>query len=795
RQERRILAALDHPHIARLLDGGETADGQPWLALEYVDGLPLLEHAAHAAPKLGQRLALFDAMLDAVAHAHQRLVVHRDLKPANVLVTRAGRVKLLDFGIARLLDVDADAERATSTRVYSPGYASPEQIDGRAVTTASDIYALGVLLGELLGARRADGAPVPGLAALPLDAELAGIVAKATDRDPARRYASAGEFRDDLARYRDGRPVRAAPMTRAYRARKFVARHRLGVGFGVAAAAALALFVWRLDVARERALDAETRAEQARAASERDAASAHAALAFVTDAFAAAAPERALAREVGVRDLLDAARKALGARRLGADAAHTMQRLLARLYGSLGEAPIAIELMREGLAGPEPADRAGALRLAGDYDELARLLGQSNDGRGALAAAQAAQALRARHAPGDAVESIRSLHALAIAHHRSGEDAAAIPLLREALARMAATATPLELETDVEQTLAALLATDGDCDEALAVAARGLRRLDAERAAESPERLPLLRAEASALNGCGRSAEAEPLLRDAIALQQRVIGPGGVGMMELTDELALALNNLGRYREAAEMMRRSDAAMTDTGLGGVDAAISLENYAGFAESAGDYARALELYAKARAVYARERVDADHLQRRRMLRSEARTLALAGEPERARRQLEELRARAARIDGEGSVEYALVTWQLVLVARRMHEVDAGLALLDEAEQRWAALVPRTHPIFAHAHRYRAAFATLRRDYAAAERELAAALAAFDATGALPIDRAIAQSELAGVRERQGRRAEARDLLAQALPTLRGSLLSGEVSRADAERLALRVADAR
>ena len=168
RQERQILAGLDHPHIAHLIDGGETAQGQPWLALEYVDGLPLLDHAALHAPRLADRLVLFDQMLDAVGHAHRRLVVHRDLKPANVLVNAAGEVKLLDFGIARLIDLD-ETDSRTSTRVFSPGYASPEQRSGAPITTATDIYSLGVLLRELTGARRLDGAPAhAGLSALPI---------------------------------------------------------------------------------------------------------------------------------------------------------------------------------------------------------------------------------------------------------------------------------------------------------------------------------------------------------------------------------------------------------------------------------------------------------------------------------------------------------------------------------------------------------------------------------------------------------------------------------------------------
>jgi eukaryotic-like serine/threonine-protein kinase len=313
RQERQILAGLDHPNIARLLDGGETGDGQPWLAMEYVDGMSLLEYAGRNAPTLGERLRLFDAMLNAIEHAHQHLIIHRDLKPANVMVSGEGIVKLLDFGIARLIDEGEEGVGATSTRVFSRGYASPEQREGRTITTASDIYSLGVMLHELLTGRRTAAEQASSLVeSLKLDADLAGILARACAAKPEDRYVSAGEFRDDLDRYRAGRPVRAARMTRAYRLRKFLGRHRLGTAVALLAALVVAAFVWQLDRERERALVAESATRRALLASERDAASARASLQFLTDAFSAASPDQAMSRQVSVPELLDAARARLG---------------------------------------------------------------------------------------------------------------------------------------------------------------------------------------------------------------------------------------------------------------------------------------------------------------------------------------------------------------------------------------------------------------------------------------------------------------------------------------------------
>lgn len=602
RREREILAGLDHPHIARLLDGGETAQGQPWLAMEYVDGEPLLDHVARHAPGLSHRLGLFDAMLDAVAHAHRHLVVHRDLKPANAMVARDGTVKLLDFGIAQLVATGASS-RETSTRVFSPGYASPEQREGRTITTASDIYSLGVLLRELLsGEREAGAGRRPGFSALPLDAELAGIIARATQADPAQRYVGAEELREDLRRYRDGRPVHAARWTRSYRLRKFAGRHRVGVAAALVALAIVTGFVWRLEHERSRALAAEAAAQQALAASERDAMRARASLEFLGDAFSAAAPDVAMSRQVGVRDLLEAARTNL-ARHADPSLVQPMQRLLARLYGELGDVATATALMRSGVDGVVPATRAEALRLAGDYDGYAGLLGLRGDIAAAEAAAGQAAAWRAQFAPGERIEQVRSLQAMALVHHRGGEDDKAIALLRQSMALAgAATGIPLGLYADIAQALAALTATAGDAGAALAIAEEALARVDAARPKESPEHVLLLRAKANAMSAGGDSAAAERLLREAIALQGKVVDPGGARMMELVNDLALAVNDLGRYREAAALLGESDRHMAGAGIdGAIDRAVSEGNLAGVLENAGDYAAAARHYANAFAI--------------------------------------------------------------------------------------------------------------------------------------------------------------------------------------------------
>lgn len=239
RQERQILAGLDHPNIARLLDGGNTEDSLPYLVMEYVEGEPVTAWCEHRGLGAREKITLFRTICAAVHFAHQNLVVHRDLKPGNILVDEGGAPKLLDFGVAKLLNPEVSGQTldltGASVRVFTPEYASPEQLRGERITTATDVYALGILLHEILTGRR-PGAE-PGRTKRTLPADLDTIVGMATRPEPARRYASAEQLSEDLRRYLEGLPVKARRDTFSYRTGKFLSRHKAGV-----AAAALAVF-------------------------------------------------------------------------------------------------------------------------------------------------------------------------------------------------------------------------------------------------------------------------------------------------------------------------------------------------------------------------------------------------------------------------------------------------------------------------------------------------------------------------------------------------------------------------
>ena len=341
-RERDILASLAHPNIARLYDAGIADDGQPYLALELVTGLPITAYCEQQALDQRARVQLMRQVMDAVQFAHAHLVIHRDIKPGNVLVTPQGQAMLLDFGVAKLLhEEQAQAEETALTqaggRALTLDYAAPEQVAGLPVSTATDVYALGVLLHELLagerpfrGTKRDIEQAIltqepPRLRSLPAD--LATIVLKALKKAPAERYATANAFAEDLGRWLRGEPVVAQPDRLGYRMRRFVTRHRLPVAVGSLVALAL---VTTGVVALRQAVEARQEAARAQQEAQR----AQAVQAFLLDLFKANSTTQAdpqAAQRTTARDLLDR-----GAARIDAALAEVPQSRL-EVMGTLGD--------------------------------------------------------------------------------------------------------------------------------------------------------------------------------------------------------------------------------------------------------------------------------------------------------------------------------------------------------------------------------------------------------------------------------------------------------------------------
>jgi serine/threonine-protein kinase len=394
RAERRILASLDHPHIARLLDGGALADGTPFLAMEFVEGERLDAWAERSKPTLRGLISMFVAICRAVQAAHQRLVVHRDLKPANILVDAYGEPKLLDFGIAKLLDDSAEIEVATGTgmQLLTPRYAAPEQVRGEAITTATDVYALGVILYELLtGASpygRAAATPdqlraicdtepqrpsavmtaaqhTSGTSSAQLRGDLDAILLKCLRKAPAARYRGAAELADDLEAFLDGRPVAARAGSTRYALGKFVSRHRTLVAssvlvLGVLLAATLLLQRQLEETRTQRDLAAE---ERDRAQRERD--RAEAVTRFMKRLFREANPYMNDGRSLSVVDAVEKGAAALEANdSLTPSARGALQSSLSEVMRSLGSTDAALAMSTKSLSSLRSARDVEPLQLA-----------------------------------------------------------------------------------------------------------------------------------------------------------------------------------------------------------------------------------------------------------------------------------------------------------------------------------------------------------------------------------------------------------------------------------------------
>jgi serine/threonine-protein kinase len=649
RNERQILARLTHPNIARLHDGGITDDGRPWFAMEHVPGQPLDRFCAERRLAVPERVALLMQACDAVEHAHGKLVVHRDLKPSNILVTADGDVRLLDFGIAKLIEPESDPDgpTRTGTRAMTPDYASPEQVRGEPVTTESDVYSLGVVLFEILTERRphsvaglspseaervicGDDAPAPStVAAEParrriLAGDLDTIVAKALQKEPDRRYRSVAELHDDLRRYLEGRPVLARPDTASYRLRKFVRRHR----WGVLAVAAMALSLMG-GIAGTAWQARRAGVQAAVAAGERD--RAQQVTRVLVGMFEAADPLQAGGDAVSARAVLDRGRRWLDSA-AGQDEAvrATLMLTMGKAYGNLALYDEAESLVtgalreRRALAGTdedlavaEALSELGALHQhLGRHDEARDALRQALDVRRRLLGEIAPEVAAAWNNLGSAFHSLSLVDSAVVCYRRAAELWERLPPEGNGLAG----------------TLGDLGTALGHAGEE-AAADSLLRRAIALHREEPPGD-----ALAAALNNLalvrareGDAAGAEPLLRESIAIRERILGEGHPVVATVRNNLAAILERRGKLDEA-EPLYRAALAEKRVALGDLHPSVarSLNNLGILVQKRGDLDEAGRLLTESLEI--RKRVwTADHPEVARGLHNLAFLRALKEDP--------------------------------------------------------------------------------------------------------------------------------------------------------------------
>ena len=575
RSERQILARLEHASIARLLDGAMAEDGSPYLVMEYVSGRPITEHCDAACLTIDERLRLFQIVCRAVHYAHQNLVVHRDLKPSNILVTADGQVKLLDFGIAKLIATDDDtATTRTLLPLMTPDYASPEQVRGESITTATDVYALGLLLYELLcgeRAQRASGAspvaiertvcqvqpPSPsvsiGTGSLERIAErvrsrgaarveqlqktirgdLDTIVDAALRKEPARRYASAEQLAGDIERFLTGLPVLARPDTVRYRAAKFVRRNRTGV---LAAAAIVLSIMAGLTVA----LVGLTRARQAERQAVAEAAAATTVSEFLVDLFRANDPGESRGEVVTARQLLDR-----GAARIGDgldDQPAVQARLLgtmARAYESLGLFDPAIELRERELEIHRGRVGELSVEVGTTLGELSDLYGRRGEYARARDLAREAVELLEQVPAASGREMMNALNQLGMANGQLGDLQAARGALERSLAIGERTFGRDDPSfTGTLNNLAIVHWLQGDPAGARPLYARALAILEREHGTEHPAVAHTLNNLGLVQSQAGELDAAVATHRRALAVREKILAPDH-------PDIAETLNNLG----------------------------------------------------------------------------------------------------------------------------------------------------------------------------------------------------------------------------------------------------------
>jgi serine/threonine protein kinase/Tfp pilus assembly protein PilF len=712
--ERQILARLDHPNIAHLLDGGTLPDGTTYLVMEYVDGVPIDRYCDANRLDIPARLRLFQVVCAAVHYAHQNLIVHRDLKPTNILVTSGGVPKLLDFGIAKLLDDRQTLQHTLAVthadlRMLTPDHASPEQVRGLPITTSSDVYVLGVLLYKLLTGlgpfvipsmrltdiERAICEKDPPLASQAvgtddamaaqaaqarsthqnrlrraLEGDLDNILCKAMHKAPERRYGSAQQLAGDIQRHLEGKPVIARRDTLSYRTGKFIQRHWLPVSFGSGLIALILAFAATMYVQSQRIAAERDRAAQLRERAEVERARAEEVSGFLVSLFKLSNPEENRGNQVTARELLDA-----GARGLKAalqDQPATKAALLATVggvYDSLGQYREALPLLQESLdlqAGSHDREHIDTLL------ELAR----ARTGTGDLAGADQPLRDAFREAQtnfgASSQEAGKALGALGQLRYKQGKLAEAKELYTRSLTILeTATAPGTEIATVLDNlghvyTVQHQWTQARQCYERALEVDRRILGDDTPRVASHLHNLAVV------AQNLGDLRQAEALYRDAIARKERAYGNAHPETASARGNYGLLLEREGRLDEAEPQLRSAlDVALQVYGPNNYNTAYARVSLGMLLHDQGDLQDAESEYRQALAVYDKT-LPPDHLYRASALMYLARLLIDRGKADEALslsgQSLQILTATAEPLNPSAAQAHAIHAYALLSLGR-------------------------------------------------------------------------------------------------------------------------------
>jgi serine/threonine-protein kinase len=772
--ERQILANLNHPSIARLLDGGMTSDRTPYLVMEYIDGVPLDEYGRANELSVDEKLKLFLQICGAVEYAHRNLVVHRDIKPANVLVDRDGLPKLVDFGIAKLVEDDGRVSAKPTARLMTPEYASPEQLRGEPVTTATDVHGLGVLLYDLLSGthpfKEKSGNPVelmrqicevdpepPSSRVLDrasqreLKGDLDRIVFTAMRKEPERRYPSAAALASDVDAYLNGYPLRAHGGGWGYRAGKLVRRHKLIVGSLTLLALSLTGFIAGMAVLTQRANRERLRAE-------------HAAT-FLAEMFRAATPQEARGRTVTARELLDR-----GADRVDKELTRepavqaSLLYSIADAYSRLGIYDRARDLaqrsysIRARAVGPRDPSTTDSLflfanttRLKGDYANAEPLFREALD-------------IRRTKFGDDSTVVADTLSFLGECLFLNGKDQEAEAKLRQALTIFRRHGP--NGGSGARDYLARLLERKGDYLEAtqLLTEAREIDRRT--EGTDSPNYTIALHNLAGALRRLGDLYSAEAMLNESLATERRTLGNNHPDLGYPLNLLGGVALEEGDARKAEPLLRESLAIWSKLDRSNVLVVSSLNNWARLLQAEGKYVEARSYFEQALAT-AQQQTGATYTVARVFSDFALLEFDIGNYPAAEQNAGRALSMQRAVLGGESAPDTALT--MITLAEARLFQGNAAAAeaILRQALEILRMKLPENYPPVTAAEIRLGEALTAEGEATAAEPILRKALAsASDPPFQIPMWHVgEAQSALGWSLTMIGRRQEARELLQQ------------------------------